>query len=210
MPDAPKFRRRKDARPGEILEAALLVFGEKGFAAARLDEIARRAGVSKGALYLYFETKEDLFAAVVTQAIVPDLGRARGSGETTRPFPDFVRTFFRGTLAAIGQGRIAPIAKIVIAESRTFPHLARHWHDQVVRPMLGFLAGEVEAAQKRGEVRAGDPWLYAFQIAGPIMLGALWTETFVPIGADTIDFDRLIDQHVTALSEGLLVAGDAP
>ena len=62
---APKFRRRKEARPAEIVAAALEVFAEKGFAGARLDEIAARAGVSKGALYLYFETKEDLFRAVV-------------------------------------------------------------------------------------------------------------------------------------------------
>src|ERR1700750_719225 len=73
MDDAPKFRRRKTDRPGEIIGAALEVFAEKGFAAARLDEIARRAGVSKGALYLYFETKEDIFRAVVGQAIAPNL-----------------------------------------------------------------------------------------------------------------------------------------
>ena len=80
--DAPRWRRRKTARPAEIIEAALSVFAENGFAAARLDEIARRAGVSKGALYLYFETKEDLFRAVVRAAVAPNLegdpGRGRG------------------------------------------------------------------------------------------------------------------------------------
>src|ERR1700741_3167119 len=69
----PRFRRRKANRPAEIVQAALAVFAEKGFAAARLDEIAARAGVSKGALYLYFSTKEDLFRAVVEQAIVPNV-----------------------------------------------------------------------------------------------------------------------------------------
>src|SRR3954463_1231683 len=72
-PGAPKFRRRKAARPGEIVGAAMAVFAEKGFAAARLDEIAARAGVSKGALYLYFETKEEIFRAVVEQAIAPNI-----------------------------------------------------------------------------------------------------------------------------------------
>src|SRR5690349_11249606 len=71
----PKWRRRKEERPGEIIAAAMAVFAEKGFAAARLEDIARRAGVSKGALYLYFETKEDLFHAVVTEAVAP---RIRG------------------------------------------------------------------------------------------------------------------------------------
>src|SRR3954470_18518758 len=73
----PKFRRRKADRPGEIVGAAMAVFAEKGFAAARLDEIAARAGVSKGALYLYFETKEDLFRAVVDQAIGPNIQAVR-------------------------------------------------------------------------------------------------------------------------------------
>src|ERR1051325_7831044 len=73
MDAEPKFRRRKAERPGEIVQAAMQVFAEKGFAAARLDDIARLAGVSKGALYLYFETKEDLFRAVVDQAIAPNL-----------------------------------------------------------------------------------------------------------------------------------------
>src|SRR5437588_12035826 len=74
---APKFRRRKADRPGEIIEAAMMVFAEKGFAAAKLDDIARRAGVSKGALYLYFETKEDIFRAVVAQAIAPNMQAVR-------------------------------------------------------------------------------------------------------------------------------------
>src|SRR5215217_2404704 len=96
MASLPKFQRRSEARPGEILAAALRVFGEKGFAAARLDEIAARAGVSKGALYLYFETKEDLFRAVVTQAVVPNVGRIREAmGAFEGSFADFVSAFTR-------------------------------------------------------------------------------------------------------------------
>src|SRR5438552_5182133 len=85
-PGAPKFRRRKAARPGEIVGAALAVFAEKGFAAARLDEIAARAGVSKGSLYLYFATKEELFRAVVEQAIAPNV-RAIRSRLVAHPGP---------------------------------------------------------------------------------------------------------------------------
>ena len=82
MPDdAPKWRRRKEARPGEIVEAALTVFAEKGFAAAKLDDIARRAGVSKGSLYLYFETKEEIFRAVARAAVASLLGRLESQAE---------------------------------------------------------------------------------------------------------------------------------
>ena len=95
---APKFRRRKADRPGEIVSAALAVFAEKGFAAAKLDEIARRAGVSKGALYLYFETKEDLFRAVVGQAIAPNISVVKAMvAAHPGPLSDLVR--WGGSLA---------------------------------------------------------------------------------------------------------------
>jgi len=93
-PGEPKFRRRKADRPAEILGAAMAVFAEKGFAAARLDEIASRAGVSKGALYLYFETKEELFRAVVEQAIAPNIQAIRAMiAAHPGPFPDLLRLF---------------------------------------------------------------------------------------------------------------------
>src|SRR5256885_16501293 len=91
-PGEPKFRRRKADRPGEIVDAALHVFAEKGFAAAKLDDIARRAGVSKGALYLYFETKEEIFRAVVDQAIAPNMQAVRAMGVAhPGPLSDLLR-----------------------------------------------------------------------------------------------------------------------
>src|ERR1700741_1274961 len=88
----PKFRRRKADRPGEIVGAALEVFSEKGFAAAKLDDIARRAGVSKGAVYLYFETKEDIFRAVVAQAISPNIAPVKAMAAAhPGPLADLLR-----------------------------------------------------------------------------------------------------------------------
>jgi AcrR family transcriptional regulator len=79
--DKPKWRRRKQARPGEIVEAALEVFAEKGFAAAKLDDIGRRAGIAKATLYRYFETKEEIFREVARAAVASLLGApAEASG----------------------------------------------------------------------------------------------------------------------------------
>ena len=75
----PRWERRKDARPQELLEAALDLFVERGYAATRLEDVARRAGVSKGTLYLYYENKEELFKAVVRSSIVPIIGDAEVS-----------------------------------------------------------------------------------------------------------------------------------
>ncbi len=203
---AAKFRRRKAARPGEIVEAALALFSEKGFAATRLDEIAARAGVSKGALYLYFATKEELFRAVVTQAVAPDLARVAAFARTFEgSFAGLLSLFARVLAQTVATGSIGPIAKAVIGESRNFPKLARHWHDAVVMPVLSLIQDIVTDAQGRGEVRPGDPRLYAMQIVSPMLIGMLWRETFVPTGAEPFDLDRLADQHVRTLLEGLLV-----
>ena len=137
QPGQPKWRRRSEARPGEIVQAALEVFAEKGFAAARLDDIARQAGVSKGALYLYFETKEDLFRAVVRQAVAPNLDLVEVMlAHTTLPFPDLLRLLSARIVMVIGASRMGAVAKLVIGESRNFPELARVWHDAVVSRAL--------------------------------------------------------------------------
>ncbi len=205
MPQSPKFRRRKDARPAEILDAALDVFAEKGFAGARLDEIARRAGVSKGALYLYYATKEDLFAAVIHQAIGVDLDHFRSAASGVRPFRALVSTFLELMVARADAGRIPPIVRMVIAESRTFPAPARQWHDRVVSPMLDFLAGAIAEAQVRGEVRPGDPRLFAYELIGPFVIGIVWNETFAPVGAAPVDLAALRTQHLRTLVEGMIV-----
>ncbi len=204
-----RFRRRKEARPGEIVEAALALFSEKGFAATRLDEIAARAGVSKGALYLYFATKEDLFRAVVTQAVAPDLARVGALARAhDGSFAELLAIFVRFLARTVATGSIGPIAKTVISESRNFPELARHWHDTVVMPMLTLLAGAIAEAQTRGEVRPGDPRLCALQVASPILIGMLWRETFVPGGAEPFDLEQLADQHVRTLLDGLIERPD--
>ncbi len=207
-PGQPKWRRRKDARPAEIVSAALEVFAEKGFAAARLDDIAARAGVSKGALYLYFETKQDLFEAVVRDAVLPDLdavGQAAANLDLT------LRQLAPILAARVAQvlttSRVPAVAKMVIAESRNFPDLARVWHDQVVSRALAVLTGVITAAQARGEVRPGDPRYHALSLAGPMLMGVLWREVLEPVGAEPIDLAALAGQHVETALFGLLTEG---
>jgi len=204
----PKFQRRKEDRPGEIVAAALAVFTEKGFAAAKLDEIARRAGVSKGALYLYYETKEDIFHAVVKTAVAPNLDIVRARVEA---FPGGFGALLELLLPTMAQilsvSPIAGIGKMVIGEGRNFPELARYWHDELVTPMLALMGGRIAAAQVSGEVRPGDPRLFAIQIVSPFLMAMLWRETFVPIGADPLPLEALAAQHLAVLKAGLLLPG---
>ena len=201
----PKFRRRKAERPSEIIDAALAVFAEKGFAAAKLDEIAARAGVSKGALYLYFATKEELFRAVVEQAIAPNLHLIRTAiGAHPGPISDLLRLIAQRLTDVVERLPVGGVVKMVIGEARNFPELARVWHDQLVAQALGAMTEAIRAAQVRGEVRPGDPRAYAVQLVAPMLVGVIWRETFVPVGAQPFDLPALMRQHVETLLTGML------
>jgi len=201
----PKWQRRSEDRPREICAAALEVFAEKGFAAAKLDEIARRAGVSKGTLYLYFKDKEQLFRAVVRDSIAPNVAAITSAiSAMDAPFADVVRMFLAGFAEREARLPLGAVAKMVIGESRNFPELARVWHDEVASKAIGALAAAIERAQQRGEVRNGDPRLFAFSLMGPMVLGALWRATLVPAGGEPLDLPALARQHADTVLEGLL------
>lgn len=207
-PGQPKWRRRKEARPAEIVSAALEVFAEKGFAAARLDDIAARAGVSKGALYLYFETKQHLFEAVVRDAVLPNVEAVEAVVRTVDlPFGALARMITARVGAFAAETPIGAVLKMVIAESGNFPDLARVWHDQVVSRALAVMTGVIERAQAKGEVRPGDPRLHAFSIIGPMLLGVIWREVLQPVGGAPVDLRVLAEQHIETALGGLLTEG---
>ena len=207
-PTTPKWRRRKQERPGDIIAAALAVFAEKGFAGARMEEIARRAGISKGTLYLYFETKEEMFRAVVREVVVPNIAAIeKAELAPPLPFAVMVRSFLPRFAEIVTRVPVGSVAKIVIGESRNFPELARVWHDEVILKALGLIAGAIERAQALGEIRPGDPRTHAFSIMGPMMISVLWRETFTPIGGATLDIPAIARQHAETVLGGLLTEG---
>ena len=201
----PKFQRRAEDRPREICAAALAVFAEKGFAAAKLDEIARRAGVSKGTLYLYFKDKEQLFRAVVRDTIAPNVETVRTSLiQTGMPFAELVRLFVTNFVELKERVPIGAVAKMVISESGNFPKLAKVWHDEVVSRGLGTITALIEMAQARGAVRPGDARLHAFTLMGPLMMGIIYRETLEPAGGEPLDLAALARQHAETVLAGLL------
>ncbi|MBA4805237.1 MAG: TetR/AcrR family transcriptional regulator [Brevundimonas sp.] len=203
-PGEPKFRRRPADRPAEILAAALEVFAARGFQAARLEEVAKRAGVSKGALYLYFETKADLFRAVVTDAISPNIDRVRAVAAADLPLEQVARLALPMLARqVVSDRRITGVVKLVIAESRNHPELAAIWRETVVEPGVQLISGLIAKAQARGEVRAGDPRLFAFGLMGPMVLSMVWRETFEPVGAEPVDVVALAEQHVETVLKGM-------
>ena len=208
----PKFKRRKAKRPDEIIAAALEVFSEKGFAAARLEDIAARAGVSKGAIYLYFATKQDIFRAVVAQGVAPNVEIIRQKiSSHPGSFAELARAVIDQFSEVIAMSPVGGVVKMVIGESRNFPELARTWHDSLITPALGALTQAIAAAQARGELRAGDPRHYAVSLISPLLVGVIWRETFAPVGAEPLNIPALAGQHVELWLRGVLAEpGAAP
>ncbi len=186
------------------------MFVEHGFAGTKLTEVARRAGVAKGTLYLYFETKEDLFRAAAQQALTTNLDVietmvASFDGRVA----DLVPLLLRRAAGRMGDRRIPAIVRMVLAESRAFPDLARIWHDEVIARVLTLLTGLLTRAQARGEVRPGDPKLFAMSIVSPLLLGMLFHEVFGASSPFAPDLDTLATQHSQVILRGIMVhAGD--
>ena len=132
----PRWERRKQARPSELVAAALALFVEKGYAGTRLEDVAARAGVSKGTLYLYFANKEELFKAVVRENIVRNIAQAQQmvsayEGDTGALLAHLMREWWR----RIGDTPASGIPKLVVSESGNFPQIARFYFDEVIDPV---------------------------------------------------------------------------
>jgi len=202
----PRWSRRKDARPSEIIEAALDLFVLNGFAATKLSDVAQRAGVVKGTLYRYFATKEDLFRATVRHLVANNLTMVEHASPGDGKVAALVPTMLGRIARAIAGSRIPAIVRMVLAESRTFPDLAAIWHDEVVSPMLNAVASVIAGGQARGEFRDGDPRLYALSIIGPMVTGALYREVFGNRDGEWPDLEALALQHADTIMRGLVQA----
>jgi len=203
-PITARWARRKEARPAEILDAALKLFAEKGFAGTRMDDIARRAGVTKGTIYLYFENKEAVFKTLVRESIGATLS---GVSENVRNFQGPARDLLRMALSAMAHllttsDRVV-LPKIIIAESGNFPELARFYRDEIIEKGLGLMSGLIERGIAQGEFRA-VPVQHAVRLCvAPVLLGAMWRTTFAQFDAEPYDYKGLIDTHLDVLFRGL-------
>src|SRR6478736_5493971 len=166
--------RRKDARPGEIVAAALASFAERGYAATKLEDVATAAGISKGTIYLYFPTKEDLFRAVVRQAVLPNLEAAEMQfAHHTGSCGDLLRTLARRFLQLLASDLTA-VPKLVVAESGNFPAIAQFYADTVLRRAFALVEGILTRGMERGEFRRMDVHTILPLFASPFLLLALW------------------------------------
>jgi AcrR family transcriptional regulator len=200
----PRWERRKDARPQELLAAALDLFVERGYAAARLDDVAARAGVSKGTLYLYFENKEELFKAVVRENLVSALAEGEGWIERfTGNSRDLLRAFILRWWERIGQTKLSGISKLMMAESGNFPDVARFYHEEVISRCNALIIGILERGITRGEFRAVDTINANLVIVAPIIMLIMWKHSFHSCRLEPISANDYLDCYLDLLINGL-------
>ena len=171
----PRWERRKDARPQELLSAALDLFVERGYAAARLEDVAARAGVSKGTLYLYFNNKEELFKAVIRENLTPVLDEAQDlidnyAGHSA----DLFREFILGWWAKIGDTKLSGITKLMMSEAGNFPEVAGFYHEEIISRSNGMVVRILERGVERREFRPLDLKHANMVIVSPMLTLMLW------------------------------------
>jgi AcrR family transcriptional regulator len=208
---APRWERRKQERPAELLAAALALFVERGYAATRLEDVAARAGVSKGTLYLYFENKEELFKAVVRENIVARISETRGLARQFDGARDeLLRQLVRRWWQQYGRTPAAGISKLIVAESGNFPEIARFFVDEVIDPwhrLFGEVIGEGVA---RGEFRPVDVEYFVHVAAAPLVMLTLWNRSFGPCRPGGLDEERYLAAALDALVAALRPQAAAP
>jgi AcrR family transcriptional regulator len=204
-PPPARWRRRKQARPQEILEAALAVFAEKGFAAARMEDISRRAGVTKGTIYLYFDSKEALFKGLVRESIAPaiedTLAKAR---QFDGPAPALLRLALNAIAGFVTTSNRVVLPKIIIADAGNFPELARFYREEIITRGLGLFEAVIARGVAAGEFRAVDPGHVARLCIAPVLLAAFWRTTFAAFDAVPYDHAAMIQTHIDILLRGLV------
>ena len=206
-----RWTRRKDARPAEIVAAALDCFAERGFAGTRLDDVARRAGVTKGTVYLYFPNKEELFKAVVREALLPHLDQVLGGLEGTPEDPrERIRQAFDFLSGKLLGTPLAVIPKLVLAEAGNFPEIARFYLDEVVGRGRALLAGAIRRGVELGHFRPVDPEHAFYTLVAPVLLAALWQNSLGPHDDRPLDGAAMIRQHLDIVFRGLAPEAPAP
>lgn len=177
----PRWERRKDARPQELLAAALNQFVERGFAATRLEDVAKHAGVSKGTLYLYFANKEELFKEVVRANIVATIGEAeQDAAAYDGPSGELLATLLMKWWAEICATPLGGITKLMLAEGNNFPELAQFYNEEVVARGSGLFTRVLERGIARGEFRPVDPVVMTQVLIAPVLMLMMWTHSYMP------------------------------
>jgi AcrR family transcriptional regulator len=212
-PPAPTRQRRKDARPQELLDAALSLFVEKGFAATRAEEVAHLAGVSKGTLYLYYTSKEELLKAVISAFLGTEIREGtqridRYEGTMSEAMHDALATWW----LHVYEGPASGVFKLIITEVRNFPDIAEYYLREVVEPGKELIGRIVRTGIERGEFRPVDIESAVQSLVLPLVMMCLHKHSLAACSPEPgqIDARQFIEHHVDLILHGLRAGAPRP
>ncbi len=200
----PRWQRRKEERPQEILAAALDEFVEHGYAATKLEDVARRAGITKGTLYLYFESKDALFKAVVRETVVPMLASAEALvDDHTGDAEQLLRRLVMQWWEALSASNLAGLPKLVMSEASNVPELAQFWFDEVVQRGREVFAEVLRRGMAVGAFRDVDVDHAVRMILAPVLMAAIWKHSFLPCEREGFSVERYLETSIDIYLRGV-------
>ena len=203
----PSRRRLKEARPQQLLEAALTLFAEKGFAATRAEEVAQRAGVSKGTLYLYYPSKEELLKAVIREHLSSRIAAGAAAAEKHRgPVAELLREVFARWWLEVFDSPTSGVFKLIITEVRNFPEIAEFYVTEVIQPAENLIARIVQRGIDSGEFEALDVPNVVHSLCLPMVMLCVHKHSLGACPGHHEDFHphEFVRAHVDLVVRGLL------
>ncbi|MBI1907518.1 MAG: TetR/AcrR family transcriptional regulator [Rhodocyclales bacterium] len=201
-------RRRKEARPQELTAAALAVFVEKGFSAAKLDDVAARAGVSKGTLYLYFDSKEALFKAVIQEGVVPAIEEGEAMLENNADDPvQLLRCILFGWWERIGSTELGGVSKLMLSEARNFPEVAAYYQEAVIQRGLNLIRTALARGIAQGMFRPVDLEATPPVLIAPLLHLTMWHHSFAACCDSNVSVESYLNTYFDLVMNGLRAPG---
>jgi len=203
--DHTRRARRKQDRPSELLGAALELFVEKGFAATRVEEVARRAGVSKGTLFLYYESKDELFKAVVRESVASRYPEWSSEIDAfTGPASVLLRNSMHVWWSRYGATRASGISKLVMSEANNFPELALFYQSEVIEPGRALIRRILQRGVDSGEFKPMDMHYGVFAVLAPMIFLVMWKHS---LGSCAGDSSRIVAEHYIEAQMDTILGG---
>jgi AcrR family transcriptional regulator len=203
-PSGPRWHRRKQARPSEIIDAALIEFVEHGFAGSRLEDIARRAGCTKGTIFLYFDSKQELFKAMVRRTMLPVLETGESLIERhDGTAQELLVSLLRQRFEYMTNTAACALPKLMLSEAANFPELARFYHDEIITRSHSIIERALKSGVERGEFREMDTSNVARAAVAPLLLVAAWKFSFMKHAQVDLDPVAYFETALDVLLRGI-------
>ena len=208
MPAKPRYQRRKEDRPAEITAAAMTEFARKGYAATRIIDVARRAGVSKGLLYLYFKTKEDLFKSVVRSVVLPRVAALKSAADSSElSVEEFLRGPFTELAMNVADSDAEIVVRLLIAEGPKHPDLTAYYCNEVIQAGMQIVRSLLEKGVERGEIRASAVQDFPQLLFSGVLVSTIWKSLFDR--HHPIDTKAMIKAHIELMITALKINKDS-